>query len=116
MAAWSRGQLARKTCPVGVSEAAIRDRAADSLAEIEHLDVRRMFSGFGFYIDGLLVAAAWDGAFRLRHHKNSAWVYEAVDDSVIDDPATLVSLVLERAQALSHDPAARPASKRRRRS
>lgn len=99
---------------MGASEAAIRDRAADSLAEVEHLDVRRMFSGFGFYIDGLLVAAAWDGAFRLRHHDHGTWVYKAVDDSAIDDPAILVTLVRNRARALSRDPAARPAERHRR--
>lgn len=68
---------------MGRTEAAIRDRAADALPEFEHLEVRRMFSGFGFYINGLLVAAAWDGAFRLRHHDHGAWVYKAVDESAI---------------------------------
>jgi Regulator of competence-specific genes len=99
---------------VSATEAAIRDRAADSLAEVEHLEVRRMFSGFGFYVDGLLVAAAWDGAFRLRHHERGSWVYKAVDDSTIDEPAELVGLFRDRALVLSRDPAARSASKRRR--
>jgi hypothetical protein len=101
---------------VGVIEAAIRDRAADSLAEIERLDVRRMFSGFGFYVDGLLVAAAWDGAFRLRHHEHGSWVYQAVDDSMIDQPAVLVELVRSRARALSQDAAARSVARRGRQS
>ena len=78
-----------------------------------------MFSGYGFYIDGLLVAAAWDGAFRLRHHEHGAWIYKAVDDSVIDDPPILVELVRERARMLSQDTDARrtppPNAARRRR-
>jgi hypothetical protein len=92
---------------MGAVERLIRDRAADSLEEIARLDVRQMFSGFGFYIDGLLVAAAWDGAFRLRHRENGHWVYKAVHDSVIDDPVTLVSLVRDRAEKLSQEPGAR---------
>jgi hypothetical protein len=44
---------------VGTVERAIRDRVADTRAEIEHLDIRPMFNGFGFYVDGL-VAAAWE--------------------------------------------------------
>lgn len=93
---------------MGVVERGIADRAQDSLAEISHLDVRPLFSGFGFRIDGVLVAAAWDGAFRLRYHEGNRWMYHPVDDSVIDDPDRLVALVRERAAVLSRDPDARP--------
>jgi hypothetical protein len=78
-------------------------RAADSLVEIERLDVRRLFGGFGFYIDGLLVAAAWDGAFRLRYREDGHWVYRPVDDSAIDEPSVLVARVRDRAAKLSQE-------------
>jgi len=42
---------------MGAVECLVRDRAADALGEIERLDVLPMFSGFGVYLDGLLVAA-----------------------------------------------------------
>jgi hypothetical protein len=86
---------------VGAAERIVRDRAADSLEEITGLDIRQMFGGFGFYVNGLLVAAAWDGAFKLRYRENGHWVYRPVDDSVVDEPATLVALVRERAHGLS---------------
>jgi hypothetical protein len=92
---------------VGAAEVEIRDRAADSLVEIERLDVRRLFGGFGFYIDGLLVAAAWDGAFRLRYREDGHWVYRPVDDSAIDEPSVLVAQVRDRAAKLSQEPDAR---------
>jgi TfoX/Sxy family transcriptional regulator of competence genes len=92
---------------MGFVERAIRDRAAESLMEIPDLDVRAMFSGFGFYIDGLLVAAAWDGAFRLRYRQHDHWRYKAVDDATVDDPRLLVPLVLARAEQLTRDPDAR---------
>lgn len=112
--------IVQENCWVGVIEVAIRDRAAESLVEVQRLGIRQMFSGYGFYVDGLLVAAAWDGAFRLRHHEHGSWVYRAVDDSVIDDPSILVQLVRERARVLSQDTDARgrtrPGASRRRRS
>ena len=92
---------------VGVVERKIRDRAAETLAEIAHLDVRPMFSGFGFYLDGILVAAAWEGAFRLRYREGGRWIYRAVDESAIDGPEMLVPLVRQRAQALGAEPDAR---------
>lgn len=61
-----------------------------------------MFSGYGFYMDGLLVAAVWDAAFRLRHREHGAWVYKAVGESVINDSPRLVKLVRDRALVLSH--------------
>ena len=67
-----------------------------------------MFSGFGFYVGGVLVAAAWQGAFRLRHRVDDRWIYEPVDDSLLDDPRLLVPMVLDRAAALSELPETRP--------
>lgn len=101
---------------MGAAEREVRDRAADTLEEIEHLQIRPMFSGFGFYIDGILVAAAWEGRFQLRHHVESRWIYEPVPDLVIDDPAFLVPLVRERAADLAGDPMARPGLRLRPRS
>lgn len=101
---------------VGTVERAIADRAQDSLAELSHLEVRPLFSGFGFHVDGVLVAAAWEGAFRLRHHEGSRWIYHPVDDALVDDPGRLVPLVRERAAALAQDPAARPRPRRSTRS
>jgi hypothetical protein len=92
---------------MGVVERDIRDRAAESLAELARLEVHSMFGGFGFYLDGLLVAAAWDGAFQLRHRRGSRWVYTPVDEAAVDDPAVLVALVNQRFQQLSHEPVAR---------
>lgn len=92
---------------MGDLERQISDRAADSLAEIDRLEVRRLFSGFGFYVDGLLIAAAWEGAFRLRHREDGHWVYRPVEDSVVDDPSSLVDLVRRRASELAKEPLAR---------
>jgi TfoX N-terminal domain len=89
---------------MGAVEVEIRDRAAETLAEIERLDVRRMFGGFGFYVDGLLVAAAWEGAFRLRYREDGHWVYRPVDGSAVDDPSLLVGLVRDRVAQLSGEP------------
>lgn len=93
---------------MGASERAVRDRVSDTLAEVGRLDVRPMFSGFGFYVDGLLVAAAWDGAFRLRHREHGRWIYKAVHDGLLDDPESLVPLVMDRLSALSELPEAWP--------
>lgn len=92
---------------MGASERRIRDRAAEALGEISKLDVRPMFSGFGFYVDGLLVAAAWDSAFQLRYGRGGRWVYEPVNDSLVDDPSVLVALVRDPAEQLSWEPEAR---------
>lgn len=102
-------QVARRvdTGLVGAVEREIRDRAAESLVEIADLDVRPMFSGFGFYVDGLLTAAAWDGAFRLRYREHGHWIYRAVDDAAVDEPSTLVVLVRDRVEELSREPKVR---------
>jgi TfoX/Sxy family transcriptional regulator of competence genes len=93
---------------VGAAERAVRDRVAETLAEIERLEIRPMFSGFGVYVDGLLVAAAWRGAFCLRHREDAHWVYRPVDDELLDDPDLLVPLVRRRVAVLSELPEARP--------
>jgi hypothetical protein len=93
---------------VGTVERAIRDRVAVTLAEIEHLDIRPMFNGFGFYVDGLLVAAAWENAFRLRHREHGRWIYEPVEEALLADPHLLVPMVRRRVEALSALPEARP--------
>ncbi len=92
---------------MGIVEREIRDRAIDSLAEMTRLDVRPMFGGFGFYDDGLLVAAAWDGAFQLRYREGGRWKYRRVDPAALDDPVALVGLVRERSVQLARDPATR---------
>lgn len=92
---------------MGDVEREIRDRVVDSLAEISDLDVRRMFSGFGFYVDGILVAAAWGDAFRLRYREDGRWVYKTVDDALVDDPSRIVPLVRNRADELGREPDAR---------
>lgn len=92
---------------MGVAERQIRDRAADSLAEMADLDVRPMFGGFGFYTGGLLVAAAWDGAFRLRYREGGRWNYRPVEPAALDDPRVLGALVRERSEQLAREPGAR---------
>lgn len=85
---------------MGIVEREIRDRAIDSLAEATRLDVRPMFGGCGFYEDGLLVAAAWDGAFQLRYREGGHWKSRPVDPVALDDPVALASLVRERSVQL----------------
>ena len=48
---------------VGLAEDEFRIDAEDALGAIEGLEVRRVFSGWGFYRRGLLFAAAWEGDF-----------------------------------------------------
>ncbi len=91
---------------VGIAERQIRDRAEDSLAEMPSLDVRPVFSGFGFYLDGILVAAAWEGAFRLRYREDGRWIYRPVEPATLDNPMALVALVRERAHHLAREPSA----------
>jgi hypothetical protein len=75
---------------MGEAENEIRIDAEDALGAIEGLEVRRMFSGWGFYQRGLLFAAAWDGEFRWRTRQDRHWVYEAVDRELLDRPDDLV--------------------------
>jgi hypothetical protein len=76
---------------VGQVEDEIRVDAEDALGAIEGLEVRRMFSGWGFCQRGLLFAAAWEGEFRFRTRQDGRWVYEAVDREFLDRPDELVS-------------------------
>lgn len=80
---------------MGEAENEIRIDAEDALGAIEGLEVRRMFSGWGFYQRGLLFAAAWDGEFRWRTRQDRHWVYEAVDRDMLDRPDDLVSAARE---------------------
>ena len=64
---------------MGQAEDEIRMDAEDALGAIEGLEVRRMFSGWGFYQYGLLFAAAWEGEFRYRTRQGGHWIYEVVE-------------------------------------
>jgi TfoX/Sxy family transcriptional regulator of competence genes len=75
---------------VGHAEDEIRLDAEEALGGIDVLEVRRMFSGWGFYSRGLLFAAAWEGEFRFRTRQDGHWVYEIVDPQLLDQPEDLV--------------------------
>jgi hypothetical protein len=75
---------------VGHAEDEIRLDAEEALGGIDALDVRRMFSGWGFYSRGLLFGAAWEGEFRFRTRQGGHWVYEIVDRQLLDQPEDLV--------------------------
>jgi hypothetical protein len=101
---------------VGQAEDEIRIDAEDALAAIDGLEVRRMFSGWGFYRHGLLFAAAWDGELRFRTRQSGRWSYEAVDRELLDRPDELVIAAHENLSRLEREPAARkpgPRSPRR---
>jgi len=98
---------------VGRAEDEIRIDAEDALGAIEGLEVRRLFSGWGFYRHGLLFAAAWEGEFRFRTRQGRHWVYEAVDRELLDRPDELVSAARGVLTRLEAEPAATNASKRR---
>jgi hypothetical protein len=80
---------------VGQAEDEIRLDAQHALGGIDALDVRRMFSGWGFYSHGLLFAAAWEGEFRFRTRQDGHWVYEVVDPALLDQPDDLVRAARE---------------------
>ncbi|MDR3034163.1 MAG: hypothetical protein LBV78_13805, partial [Kitasatospora sp.] len=69
---------------MGRIEDEIRAEAEGALEAMDGLDVRRMFSGWGFYSHGLLFAAAWKGEFRFRTRQRGHWVYEGVDRGLLD--------------------------------
>ena len=98
---------------MGRVEDEIRIDAEDALGALDGLDVRRMFSGWGFYRRGLLFAAAWDGEFRFRTRQGGHWVYEAVDRRLLDHPDELVSAAQGIIARLEAEPAAARARKRR---
>src|ERR1700733_3275895 len=97
---------------MGRAEDDIRIDAEDALGAIEGLDVRRMFSGWGFYQRGLLFAAAWEGEFRFRTRQGGRWVYEAVDRDLLGRPDELVSAARGNLARLEADPAAARAANR----
>jgi len=91
---------------MGRAEDEIRFDAEDALGAIEGLEVRRVFSGWGFYQRGLLFAAAWEGEFRFRTRQGRHWVYEAVDRELLDRPGELVSAARSILARLEAEPAA----------
>jgi hypothetical protein len=92
---------------VGQVEDEIRIDAEDALGAIDGLEVRRMFSGWGFYRAGLLFAAAWKGEFRFRTRQGGRWIYEAVDRDLLSRPDELVSAARGILASLAAEPAAR---------
>jgi TfoX/Sxy family transcriptional regulator of competence genes len=96
---------------VGRVEDEIRIDAEDALGAIEGLEVRRMFSGWGFYQRGLLFAAAWEGEFRFRTRQGGRWVYEAVDRELLGRPDELVSAARGILARLEAEPAARASNR-----
>jgi TfoX/Sxy family transcriptional regulator of competence genes len=98
---------------VGRAEDEIRIDAEDALGAIEDLEVRRVFSGWGFYQRGLLFAAAWEGGFRFRTRQDRHWIYEAVDRELLGRPDELVSLARGILAKLETEPAAARTGKRR---
>jgi TfoX/Sxy family transcriptional regulator of competence genes len=92
---------------VGQVEDEIRIDAEDALAAIDGLEVRRMFSGWGFYRRGLLFAAAWDGELRFRTRQDGHWIYEIIDRELLDHPDELVIAAHQVLERLEREPAAR---------
>jgi hypothetical protein len=92
---------------VGQIEDEIRIDAEDALAAIDGLEVRRVFSGWGFYRHGLLFAAAWDGELRFRTRQGRHWIYEVVDREMLERPDELVVAARKILEGLEREPAAR---------
>lgn len=97
---------------MGWVEDEIRIDAEDALGAVEGLEVRRVFSGWGFYRRGLLFAAAWDGEFRFRTRQGRHWVYETVDREMLGHPDELVRAARQILARLEAEPAAARTSKR----
>lgn len=97
---------------VGRAEDEIRIDAEEALGAIEGLEVRRVFSGWGFYRRGLLFAAAWEGEFRFRTHQGPDWIYEVVDRELLGRPDELVSVARRILARLEAEPAAARTGKR----
>jgi len=97
---------------VGRAEDEIRIDAEDALGAIEGLEVRRVFSGWGFYRRGLLFAAAWEGEFRFRTRQDHHWIYEVVDRELLGRPDEIVSIAREILAKLEAEPAAARTGKR----
>ena len=92
---------------MGQVEDEIRIDAEDALAAIDGLEVRRVFSGWGFYRHGLLFAAAWEGEFRFRTRQGRHWIYEMVDPEILGHPDELVIAARRILERLEREPAAR---------
>ena len=92
---------------MGQAEDEIRIDAEDALGAIDGLEVRRMFSGWGFYRHGLLFAAAWEGELRFRTRQGGRWIYEVVDRDLLGHPDELVVAAREVLERLEREPAAR---------
>jgi len=99
---------------VGQAEDEIRIDAEDALGAIDGMEVRRMFSGWGFYQRGLLFAAAWEGEFRFRTRQDGHWIYEAVDRETLNRPDELVLAAQSVLMKLEAEPSARPRKRTRR--
>ena len=97
---------------VGRAEDEIRIDAEDALGAIDGLEVRRVFSGWGFYRRGLLFAAAWEGEFRFRTRQGRHWIYEVADRELLGRPDELVSVARETLARLEAEPAAARTGKR----
>ena len=97
---------------VGQAEDEIRGDAEDALGAIDGLEVRRVFSGWGFYRRGLLFGAAWEGEFRFRTRQAGRWIYEAVDREMLSRPDELVDAAREVLAKLEAEPAARSGERR----
>lgn len=97
---------------MGRAEDEIRVDAEDALGAIEGLEVRRVFSGWGFYRRGLLFAAAWEGEFRFRTRQGRHWIYQVVDRELLDRPDELVSVARGILARLEAEPAAAKTSNR----
>jgi hypothetical protein len=99
---------------VGPVEDEIRIDAQDALGALDGLEVRRVFSGWGFYHRGLLFAAAWDGEFRFRSRQDGRWKYQPADPDLLNRPGDLVTAARAVLAKLAAEPAAKPATKARR--
>ncbi|MDQ2875259.1 MAG: TfoX/Sxy family protein [Actinomycetota bacterium] len=88
------------------AEDEIRIDAEDALGAIEGLQVRRVFSGWGFYQRGLLFGAAWEGEFRFRTRQGGRWIYEPVGRELLDQPGALVAAARTAIAKLRAEPAA----------
>jgi hypothetical protein len=99
---------------VGQAEDEIRIDAQDALGALDGLEVRRVFSGWGFYRNGLLFAAAWDGEFRFRTRQRGRWIYEPVDPGMLNRPEDLVAAARMVLAKLAAGAAAEPRIARRR--
>lgn len=91
---------------MGQAEDEIRIDAEDALGGIDGLEVRRVFSGWGFYQLGLLFGGVWEGEFLFRTRQGGRWVYEPVGRELLDQPDILVAAARAAIAKLRTEPAA----------